>query len=171
MLFRSDRGAGLAQGFGLLRAFGKDAVSAVKLPKAVNQFVGFAKKLPGLSIALGALDFAARKTEGQGTGQAGGGAAGAVAGATLGGIVGSVLDPFIGPFGTILGSMLGSWIGDWLGSGLGKIFDTIGPKLTGLWDQFTTWLSSGFNVGKTFGALTANLENTVDGIGLWFDSL
>jgi hypothetical protein len=163
----SRRGQGIGQGFGLLRAFGKDAASAAKMPKAVQQFVGFAKKLPGLSIALGALDFAFRKSQGQGTGEAAGGAIGAGVGGTAGAVLGSAL----GPAGTIAGGFLGAWLGDWLGSNIGKVLQELPAKLSGAWEGFKAWLSNSFDIGYLIGSTVARIQMTWDNFVKWWQSL
>jgi hypothetical protein len=140
------------------------APGLVKAGKAIKTF---AQGMPAVGIALAGLDFAFRKFMGEDTAKAAGGAIGLGVGGTLGGIAGSAL----GPVGTFVGGALGAWLGEWIGQNLAPVLAQIGSKLQEAWNGFTSWLSSGFDVGKTLGALTANLENTVDNVGIWFNSL
>lgn len=156
------------KGVGLI-ASGMIALStqAPALAKAGKSVMSMAKSLPGLNIALGALDFGLRKAAGESTGVAAGGAAGGIAGGIAGGTLGSAL----GPAGTVIGSVLGSMIGSWVGENIAPIFEKIKAAIQSKWAEFTAWASSGFNVGKTIGQVVANLQNAVDGIGIWFQSL
>lgn len=106
-----------------------------------------AGKLPGLSIAIGALDFASRKMSGESTAVAAGGAIGATGGSIAGGVLGTAL----GPGGTIAGSILGSIIGDWLGSNIAKIGEQLPAKLSAAWNNF------GPNVASFFQLLSSKL--------------
>ena len=138
-----------------IKEFGKGAVQV-------------AKKIPGLSVAVGALDFGLRKASGQGTGQAAGGAIGAGLGAAGGAFLGSAL----GPGGTLAGGILGSFLGDWLGSNIGKALENLPQTLSGAWSGFVSWIQNlPVNVGYALGSAKANMESTIQKVLAWLGNL
>jgi hypothetical protein len=144
------------------------STAAPGLAKAAKATATFAKSIPGVGVALAGADFAIRKASGESTATAAGGAVGAGVGGVVGGVAGSFIPV---PGGTFIGAAIGAWLGDWIGTNIGPILTQMGTKIQEAWSQFTTWLSSGFDVGKTLGGLYANLRNTGDSINIWFNSL
>lgn len=145
------------------------------LPKALQNIkefgvkaLPFAKKLPGLSIALAALDFGLRKAGGESTAVAAGGAIGAGAGGVLGGVLGSAL----GPAGTVAGGVLGAWLGDWLGSNIGRIIQDLPSKLSSAWSGFQNWIQNApYNIGFALGKAKTQLETAWSGMVAWWNGL
>ena len=135
----------------LPKAFAKGPGGAVMasqlkgLPKALKGITAFgkvglqfAKKLPGLSVALGALDFGLRKAAGQGNAEAGLGAVGATIGSIGGGVLGSAL----GPAGTVGGAVAGAAATDCLFYSIGKQIDELPKTLEGLPSRLNTAITN-----------------------------
>ena len=155
MISLSTQSPKLAKASAGIKEFGKGAVQV-------------AKKIPGLSVAVGALDFGLRKASGQGTGEAAGGAIGAGLGAAGGAFLGSAL----GPAGTLAGGVLGSFLGDWLGSNIGKALENLPQTLSGAWSGFVSWVQNlPVNVGYALGAAKANMESTFQNFLAWWGNL
>lgn len=129
------------------------------MAKFMKGALALGEKIPFLNIALGGLDFGLRKLSGERTSKALGGAGGSVVGGTLGAIVGSAL----GPVGTFLGGALGSWLGGWLG-------ENLLPALVDGFNKIKQWFTS-FNLGKAIGYALGMLQNTLDKMVIWFQSI
>jgi len=97
------------------------------LGKLVRPFQAIGKRVPGLNVALAAVDFMGKKAEGKSTAEAAAGAGGGLAGSIIGGAIGTAIAPGIG---TVIGSILGGLVGDWLGSKLPSMLSKAGTFFT-----------------------------------------
>jgi hypothetical protein len=138
------------------------ATKAPKLAKAGKAVLGLGKRIPLLSVALGGLDFAARKASGESNLKAIGGAGGSVVGGIAGAAIGQALIPIPG-VGAVAGGVLGSFIGDWLGSQIEKIpefFAGLPAKFDSAISAVKSWWTTlPEELGGWLGATYVKLEN------------
>jgi hypothetical protein len=138
------------------------ATKAPKLAKAGKAVLGLGKRIPLLSVALGGLDFAARKASGESNLKAIGGAGGSVIGGIAGAAIGQALIPIPG-VGAVAGGALGSFIGDWLGSQIEKIpefFAGLPAKFDSAISAVKSWWTTlPEELGGWLGATYIKIEN------------
>lgn len=152
-----------------------------KFPKGLEKGLGglgkFAKRIPVIGTALGALSIlAADKEDKPGViGAVGGGAGGAALGATLGSVIPGVGTAIGGIVGGIAGSIGGGALGDWIGGNWdsikGKASETaswIGEKFRGTVDVISgTLFSSEWWSGKWESVKTWGSEKLSDTTEWW----
>lgn len=124
-----------------------------KIPKGLSQLGNFAKRIPVIGAAVGAISIATASKEDKAG--AVGGVGGGVAGAMTGGAIGTAITPVIGTaiggvIGGIAGSIGGTVVGDWFSDNWSAIKN--GASSTGQWvsDKFeeaSKWSSDKFKDG------------------------